>query len=143
MENFPFKTLKEVREMEDVGKTVINDEVFTEIARTAMLTVNDVFRQERKGALAELTQMLSGRFAPQISVKKNVSEEGATVPLGSVSFDMKLTLVYGVNIPDAVNRVRQAVITEVEAITGYKVEAIDITVEKLVKPEKAELVGEE
>jgi uncharacterized alkaline shock family protein YloU len=123
--------------MELSGKTVIQDEVFTEITRNAMQKVNEVFQKDRKGTLAGLTQILSERIAPQVTVKK-ADKESPEAPFGSVAFDLKLTLVYGVNIPDVVRRVRETIVEEVETLTGYTVERIDVSVEKLVTPCKTE-----
>ncbi len=117
--------------MEIVDRTQVTDDVFLEIARSAMQAVNEVARQEKKGTLAELTQLFSERFAPQIVVKRIESE--TAVP--AIAYDIKLTLIYGVRIPDVVEKVRTAVKSEVEKLTGYKVDRIDILVEKLVRPE--------
>jgi uncharacterized alkaline shock family protein YloU len=51
----------------------------------------------------------------------------------TVAFEIKLTLIYGVRIPDVVEKVRGAVKHEVEELTGCKVDRIDILVEKLVR----------
>ncbi|NMC31695.1 MAG: Asp23/Gls24 family envelope stress response protein [Veillonellaceae bacterium] len=115
--------------MEEMDRTQITDEVFLEIARSAMQNVNEVARQERKGALAELTQLFSERIAPQIVVKR-LEAEDLTL---TVAFEIKLTLIYGVRIPDVVEKVRGAVKHEVEELTGCKVDRIDILVEKLVR----------
>ena len=124
---------------EVTGKTIISDEVFAETARTAMQQVNEVFLDHsKKGPLLGLAQIVTDKVAPQVIVRKNEAEtaEGAA---GKIAFELKLTLLYGANIPDVSRKVRETVIREVESLTGYKVEKIDITVEKLVKPEKLEL----
>jgi uncharacterized alkaline shock family protein YloU len=120
--------------MELSGKTVIQDEVFTEITRNAMQKVNEVFQKERKGALAGLTQIIAERIAPQVTVKK-ADKDSLETPFGTVAFDLKLTLLYGVNIPDVVKKVREIISNEVEILTGYTVERIDVSVEKLVRPD--------
>lgn len=117
--------------MEEMDRTQITDEVFLEIARSAMQNVNEVARQERKGALAELTQLFSERIAPQIVVKR-LEAEDLTL---TVAFEIKLTLIYGVRIPEVVEKVRSAVKSEVEKLTGCRVDRIDILVEKLVRAE--------
>ena len=117
--------------MEEIERTVLTDEVFVELARSAMLKVNEVARLEKKGALAELTQLFSERMAPQIIVKRVETEDA--VP--AVTFEIKLTLIYGVRIPEVVDKVRGAVKTEVESLTGVRVERIDILIEKLVRAE--------
>ena len=94
--------------MDEQERTQVTDEVFLEIARSAMQAVNEVARQEKKGALAELTQLFSERIAPQIVVKRAEAE------IAAVSFEIKLTLIYGVRIPEVVDKVRSAVKTEVD-----------------------------
>lgn len=117
--------------MEEMDRTQLTDEVFLEIARSAMQNVNEVARQEKKGALAELTQLFSERMAPQIVVKRAEAEDDAP----AVAFEIKLTLLYGVRIPEVVDKVRNAVKSEVETLTGFKVDRIDILVEKLIRAE--------
>lgn len=117
--------------MEEIDRTQITDDVFLEIARSAMKNVNEVARQEKKGALAELTQLFSERIAPQIVIKRLDPAESPN----AVSFDIKLTLIYGVRIPEVVEKVRTAVKSEVEQLTGFKVDRIDVLVEKLVRAE--------
>jgi len=117
--------------MDEQERTQVTDDVFLEIARSAMQAVNEVARQEKKGALAELTQLFSERIAPQIVVKRAEAE------IAAVTFEIKLTLIYGVRIPEVVEKVRSAVKTEVESLTGYTVQRIDVLVEKLIRPEPA------
>lgn len=117
--------------MDEQERTQVTDDVFLEIARSAMQAVNEVARLEKKGALAELTQLFSERIAPQIVVKRAEAE------IAAVTFEIKLTLIYGVRIPEVVEKVRSAVKTEVESLTGYTVQRIDVLVEKLIRPEPA------
>ncbi|MCR4432366.1 MAG: Asp23/Gls24 family envelope stress response protein [Tepidanaerobacteraceae bacterium] len=117
------------------GKTTINDSVFVEIAREAIQKVEDVFRQEKKGALLGLTRVFTERVAPQITVKKT---EGALLEngFGTVSLDVKISVLYGVNIPEVAKKVREKIVSEIETLTGYTVEKVDINIEKIVKPEQ-------
>jgi uncharacterized alkaline shock family protein YloU len=117
--------------MQETDRTALTDEVFLEIARSAMSSVNEVARLEKKGALAELTQLFSERMAPQIVVKR-INAEGSDP---AVAFEIKLTLIYGVRIPEVVEKVRSSVKSEVENLTGVGVERIDILIEKLVRSE--------
>ena len=119
--------------MDEQDRTQVTDDVFLEIARSAMQAVNEVARQEKRGALAELTQLFSERIAPQIVVKRLDAETA----MPAVAFEIKLTLIYGVRIPEVVEKVRAAVKAEVENLTGYTVQRIDVLVEKLVRPEPA------
>jgi uncharacterized alkaline shock family protein YloU len=117
------------------GKTYINDIVFIEIAKEAMRKVEEVYKQEKKGAFAGFTRLFVDRFAPHISVKKTDPAEFDETA-GTVSFEVKVTIVYGVKIPEAAQKVREIVINEVEDLTGYTVDKVDLIVERIVKLEE-------
>ncbi len=128
------------------GKTIISEEVFIELAKTAMSKVENVITGfGQKGSLATIAKIVADKVAPQINVKKSdmvdVSpDEQAPAPF--VNFELKINITYGQSIPATIANVREAVKTEVEKITGYKVEKIDVIVEKLVKPEPVEAPAE-
>jgi len=115
---------------------IVNEEVFADIAMAALQKVEDVIRQQRKGAFANLSRLLTGKLASKVAVQKTDGDEDSFS--GSVSFDLRLVVVYGVVIPDVAEKVREAVIKDVTAITGYTVDRVDITVEKMVRPEDME-----
>jgi len=119
------------------GKLTVNEDVFVDIAMASLQKVEDVIRQERKGAFSGISRLLSGKMASRISVQKDEAE-GENIEPGSVSFDLRLVMVYGVTIPEVADKVREAVINDVSNITGYNVEKVDITVERLVRPEEME-----
>lgn len=123
------------------GKLVVNEDVFVDISMAALQKVEDVIRQQRKGTFAGLSRLLTGKMASKINVQKSDSDEEKAVP-GSVSFDLRLVMVYGVNIPEVAEKVREAVVKDVSSLTGYSVERVDITVEKLVRPEDLEKEAE-
>ncbi len=115
---------------------IVDEAVFTDIAWAALRKVEDVIRQERKSAFAGLSRLLTGKAGSKISVQK--SEGGEEALPGRVAFDLRLVMVYGVSIPEVAKSVREAVIKEVKTLTGYEVERVDITVEKLVQPGEIE-----
>jgi uncharacterized alkaline shock family protein YloU len=115
------------------GKITLNDSILVEIAREAMKKVEEVYRNERKGTFAGLGGLFADRFVPQIIVKRISEEEDDGE--NHIAFDVKTSIVYGVNIPEAGKKIRERVRTEVEAMTGYVVERVDITVDRLIKPE--------
>ena len=117
------------------GKLIVTEEVFVDIARASLQKVEDVTRQDRKGPLSGLGRILTGKLASTVNVKKADADEAEAAP-GTVSFDLRLELVYGVNIPEVAIKVRDAVKKDVTAITGYEIERVDITVERLVRPEE-------
>ncbi|MGB4503789.1 MAG: Asp23/Gls24 family envelope stress response protein [Syntrophaceticus sp.] len=117
------------------GKTIINDSVFVEIAREAMKKVEDVFREEKQGALRGFTRVFTERFTPQITVKKTENTEPDN-GFGTLSLDVKISVIYGVNIPEVARKTREKIISEIETLTGYSVERVDIEIDKIVKPEQ-------
>lgn len=124
-----------------LGKMTISDEVFVELAKTAMQKVDNVVTDSQtKDTFGKVVKNALQKFIPDIHVKTNdknkekVEVEEQVIPV--VSLELKLTLVYGVRIPDVVAQVREQVKNEIESVTGYKVEKIDISVDKLIKPEK-------
>ena len=117
------------------GKLIVNDQVFVDIALAALQKVDDVIRQQRKGTFSDLSRLLTGKFASKINVQKSDSDEGDS-GIGTVSFDLRLVVTYGVVIPEVAAKVREAVIKDVTTLTGYKVDRVDIVVEKLVRPEE-------
>ncbi len=106
------------------------------IAMAALHKVEDVIRQERKSTFSGLGRLLTGKGDSKITVQKSDGDEQS--PSGSVSFDLRLVMVYGVVIPEVAEKVRDTVVKEVSSITGYEVEKVDITVERLVHPEEIE-----
>lgn len=63
--------------------------------------------------------------------------------MGHVAFEVKVTIIYGANIPDTVVALREMIVKEVETITGYQVDKVDVLVEKLLKSEELELAKPE
>ncbi len=117
------------------GKTIISEEVFIELAKTAMSKIETISKTSaQKNSFASIAKLVADKVAPQINVKKTDAPEQETQ--ATVSFELKVSVLYGQNIPEAIAQVRQAVKEEVEKITGYSVEKIDVTVDKLVKPEQ-------
>lgn len=123
------------------GKITLTDSILVDIAREAMKKVEEVYRAEKKGALAGLGGLFADRFVPQIAVKRISEDEDEGVD--RIAFDLKTSMIYGVNIPEAGKKIREIVSKEVEVMTGYVVERVDITVERLVRPEDAKKPEEE
>lgn len=118
------------------GKLIVDEAVFMDIAWAALQKVEDVIRKEPKNALSGLSRLLTGKAGSKISVQKSDSDDQSQP--GSVAFDLRLVMVYGVAIPDVAVKVRETVIKEVKLYTGYDVERVDITVERLIHPGEIE-----
>ncbi|NLH44803.1 MAG: Asp23/Gls24 family envelope stress response protein [Acholeplasmataceae bacterium] len=124
------------------GKTIISEEVFADLAKTAMSKVENVAAaSEDVSTLAAVVKKVADRVIPQVIVKKTDAiagdEENQQSTVGRVSFEIKITVVYGANIPETTTKLRQVLLDEVERITGYQVDKVDVIVEKLVKAESA------
>ena len=122
------------------GKTIISEEVFADLAKTAMSKVENVAAaSEDVSTLAAVVKKVADRVIPQVIVKKTDAiagdEENQQSTVGRVSFEIKITVVYGANIPETTTKLRQVLLDEVERITGYQVDKVDVIVEKLVKAE--------
>ena len=124
------------------GKTIISEEVFADLAKTAMSKVENVAAApEDVSTLAAVVKKVADRVIPQVIVKKTDAiagdDENQQSTVGRVSFEIKITVVYGANIPETTTKLRQVLLDEVERITGYQVDKVDVIVEKLVKSESA------
>ena len=122
------------------GKTIISEEVFADLAKTAMSKVENVAAApEDVSALAAVVKKVADRVIPQVIVKKTDAiagdDENQQSTVGRVSFEIKITVIYGANIPETTTKLRQVLLDEVEHITGYQVDKVDVIVEKLVKAE--------
>ena len=122
------------------GKTIISEEVFADLAKTAMSKVENVAAApEDVSTLAAVVKKVADRVIPQVIVKKTDAiagdDENQQATIGRVSFEIKITVIYGANIPETTTKLRQVLLDEVEHITGYQVDKVDVIVEKLVKAE--------
>ena len=122
------------------GKTIISEEVFADLAKTAMSKVENVaVAPDDVSTLAAVVKKVADRVIPQVIVKTTDAiagdDENQQSTVGRVSFEIKITVIYGANIPETTTKLRQVLLDEVEHITGYQVDKVDVIVEKLVKAE--------
>lgn len=124
------------------GKTIISEEVFADLVKTAMSKVENVAVSTGDvSSFAAIAKKVAERVVPQVNVKKTdaVAGEGDQGTVGHVSFEVKVTVVYGANIPETIVKLREMIVHEVETITGYQVDKVDVLVEKLLKAEEVEV----
>lgn len=121
--------------MEGNGSTVVNDGVFLSVAEIVLQDIEDVVKREKKGPLAGISQLLTDKFAPQVVVKKVEKDKDG---FGRVSYELKLVLLFGAKIPDVAKRVRQQLTNVTEEMTGYKVDRVDVVVDKIVELKELE-----
>ena len=120
------------------GKTIISEEVFTELVRIAVGKVEHVsLTLNEGGSFFSLAKRMTDKITSQIAVKKTDAsvEESGMVKKGHVSCEVKVSVEYGANIPEVVEALREAVVRETVAITDYAVDAVDVVVVRLVQPQ--------
>lgn len=112
-------------EIEQNGNVNISDEVVSIIASLAASEVKGV---------AGMANSISGGFAELLG-KKNLSK-GVKVALteGNVALDLSIIVEYGTKIPDVAWKVQEKVKSEVEAMTGLCVTAVNISVDGVNVP---------
>jgi uncharacterized alkaline shock family protein YloU len=116
------------------GKTIISDEVFVEIVRSAVDHLDSVTLTLNEGSsLFSLAKRVTDKMVPQITVHKTdtVIDENGTVTKGHVSFELKIGVDYGSCIPDVVEELRQAIVKEVVSLTEFYVDSVDVIVARL------------
>ncbi len=106
-------------EVNESGNVNISDEVVTIIASLAASGVTGV---------AGMVNSLSGGFAEFLG-KKNLSK-GVKVNVTDKKavLDLYIIVEYGVKIPDVAWEIQEKVKSEVEAMTGLEVEAVNVNV---------------
>lgn len=109
------------------GKTTIADVVVAKIAGIAareMAGVHELVTQGVGGAVSGLAQRVTGADTHSQGVNVEVGEREAAV-------DLRLTVDYGVNIPQVAEAVRRNIISRLEAMTGLIVKEVNIDVTDL------------
>ncbi len=111
--------------VEENGNVNISDEVVSVIASLAASEVKGV---------ASMGGGISGGFAELLG-KKNLSKGvKITVNEKSVVLDLSVIVEYGAKIPDVAWELQEKVKNEVEAMTGLKVEGVNISVDGVNVP---------
>lgn len=121
------------------GKNIISDEVFVDIVRAAAQDLGHVTLSLNEGSsLFSLAKRVTDKMVPQISVRKSDTtvDENGTVTKGHVSFELKVAVEYGSNIPEVVENLRQVIVKEVAALTDFYVDSVDVVVARLVNIQK-------
>lgn len=125
MENF--------KNEENLGTVKISDEVVCVIAEIAALEIEGVQgTQGVAGVGNNITQILKGKKATSgKSVKVTLGEGTATI-------DVTLAVEYGRKIPEVVSKVQENIKKTVEAMTGLKVEGVNMNVSNIYMPKATE-----
>jgi uncharacterized alkaline shock family protein YloU len=114
------------------GKTTIADVVVSKIAGIAAREVpgvHDLVGQGMGAAVSGLAQRVTRADARSTGVNVEVGEREAAV-------DLRLTVEYGVSIPDLAVAVRGNVMDRLQSMTGLRVKEVNIDVVDLYFPEE-------
>jgi len=115
------------------GKTTIADIVVAKIAGLAareVAGVHELVTQGVGGAVTGLAQRVTGADTRSQGVNVEVGEREAAI-------DLRLTVDYGVSIPQVAEAVRRNIMSRLEAMTGLIVKEVNIDVTDLYFPEEA------
>ncbi len=114
------------------GKTTIADVVVSKIAGIAAREVpgvHELVTQGVGGAVTGLAQRVTGADTRSQGVNVEVGEREAAI-------DLRLTVDYGVSIPQVAEAVRRNIMSRLEAMTGLVVKEVNIDVTDLYFPEE-------
>ncbi len=112
------------------GKTTIADVVVSKIAGIAareVAGVHELVTQGVGGAVTGLAQRVTRADTRSQGVNVEVGEREAAI-------DLRLTVDYGVSIPQVAEAVRRNIISRLEAMTGLNVKEVNIDVADLYFP---------
>jgi uncharacterized alkaline shock family protein YloU len=114
------------------GRTTIADVVVSKIAGVAAREVpgvHELVTQGVGGAVSGLAQRMTGADTRSQGVNVEVGEREAAI-------DLRLTVDYGVSIPQVAEAVRRNIMSRLEAMTGLIVKEVNIDVTDLYFPEE-------
>jgi uncharacterized alkaline shock family protein YloU len=118
--------------MTDQGNTHISDPVVAKIAGAAAREIDGVKKLETQGAtgaFSAITQRVGGTEHAGQGVRVEVGERETAI-------DLRMSVRYGVSIPQIADAVRQNIVGRVQSMTGLVVKEVNIEVSDIVLPEE-------
>jgi uncharacterized alkaline shock family protein YloU len=115
-------------EEERYGNVKIDNDVLASIAGIVAKKVPGVQRIATS-LVAGLSQLI--RKKPDAGIKVVVGED-------EVSFELRIIVEYGVNIPEVTYMVQKSIKEEVEKMSGLRVSSVDVVVHGVQPPRKNE-----
>ncbi len=114
------------------GKTTIADVVVAKIAGIAAREVSGVHELVTQGVGGAVTGQ-----APRVT-GADTRSQGVNVEVGALeaAIDLRLTVDYGVSIPQVAEAVRRNIMSRLEAMTGLVVKEVNIDITDLYFPEE-------
>lgn len=128
--------MENIKEEAAIGIVKISDEVVSVIAGIAAEEIEGIL-EIPQGVGNNISQILKGKKTNTgKSVKVTLGEDKATI-------DLAVAVEYGIKIPEVVNAVQENVKKTVEAMTGLKVDAVNVSVQNIYVPKENQDIAKE
>lgn len=123
--------MENIKDESTLGIVKISDEVVSVVAGIAASEIQGIL-EVPNGVSNNITHLLKGKkMNVGKSVKVTLGENEATI-------DLSLAVEYGVRIPDVVLEVQENVKKTVEAMTGLRVAAVNVSVQNIYIPKQSQ-----
>ena len=121
--------MENVNNESTIGIVKISDEVVSVIAEIAADEIQGIVEVPH-GVSSNISQILKGKKASSgKSVKVTLDEDKAII-------ELYVAVEYGMKIPDIVSAVQENVKKTVEAMTGLKVDKVNVNVQNIYVPKQ-------
>lgn len=121
--------MENINNESSVGIVKISDEVVSVIAEIAADEIQGIVEVPH-GVSSNISQILKGKKSSNgKSVKVTLEEDKATI-------ELNVAVEYGMKIPDVVSAVQENVKKTVEAMTGLKVDKVNVNVQNIYVPKQ-------
>lgn len=121
--------MENVNNESTIGIVKISDEVVSVIAEIAADEIQGIVEVPH-GVSSNISQILKGKKASSgKSVKVTLEEDKAII-------DLNVAVEYGIKIPEVVGAVQENVKRTVEAMTGLKVDKVNVNVQNIYVPKQ-------
>ena len=121
--------MENIKDGSTLGIVKISDEVVSIIAGIAAEEIQGILEIQH-GVTNNISQILKGKKnTTGKSVKVVLEEDKATI-------ELNVAVEYGVKIPEVIGTVQENVKKTVEAMTGLKVDTINVNVQNIYVPKK-------
>lgn len=121
--------MENINNESSVGIVKISDEVVSVIAEIAADEIQGIVEVPH-GVSSNISQILKGKKSSNgKSVKVTLEEDKAII-------ELNVAVEYGMKIPDVVSAVQENVKKTVEAMTGLKVDKVNVNVQNIYVPKQ-------
>ena len=121
--------MENVNNESTVGIVKISDEVVSVIAEIAADEIQGIVEVQH-GVSSNISQILKGKKVSNgKSVKVTLEEDKAII-------ELNVAVEYGMKIPEVVSAVQETVKKTVEAMTGLKVDKVNVNVQNIYVPKQ-------